>query len=43
MQTTEIVLGIIILALILVLSRGTRRIVFLIIFILLVAAKIFGY
>jgi hypothetical protein len=43
MQTTEIVLGIIILALILDLSRGTRRIVFLIIFILLVAAKIFGY
>lgn len=43
METMEIILGIIILALILVLSRGTRRIIFLIIFALLVTAKMVGY
>ncbi|HNX29863.1 MAG TPA: hypothetical protein PKN87_10715 [Syntrophomonadaceae bacterium] len=43
METTEIVLGVIILALILILSRGIKRIIFLVIFTLLVAAKLFGF
>lgn len=43
METIEIILGIIILSLILIMSRGTRRIIFLIIFALLVTAKMVGY
>lgn len=43
METIEIVFGVVLLAVILIFSQGIRRIIFLVIFGLLVMAKLFGF